>query len=47
MKKEAEQVSNNLCQNSNGAFSFLRIVKKEKKDLKYGSLFAVPPFQSS
>ena len=36
MKKEAEQDMNNLCQNSNSVFCFLRRMKKEGKDLEAG-----------
>ena len=33
MRKEAKQEFNNLCQNSNIVFCFLRRMKKEGKDL--------------
>ena len=34
MRKEAEQNLNNLCQNSNRVFCFLKKMKKEGKDLE-------------
>ena len=40
MRKEVEQelnIDNNFRQNSNRVFSFLRIIKKEGKDLERGS----------
>ena len=36
MRKEAEQEVNDLYQNSNSVFCFLRRMKKEEKDLEEG-----------
>ena len=36
MRKEAEQEFSNLCQNFDGVFSSLRILKKGRRDLEGG-----------